>query len=188
MRTVFALLFVCLIPFCAYSTPIAIEGTYITPVGNADGLPGTERFLLGTGEKGYVEVAFNALVSPQGGAYRASTGTSYFRTMASIALNLLDAGGNLLGQIAVSGRSYGFEAEGFALSQSLVLKCLPSSVELFFEGHDARIDWSVGFTIEEPFPKRIQAEIPEPATVFGVGMAGVVLAARRRGKRIRTLP
>jgi hypothetical protein len=170
---------------CGSATQIYYEGSYITPTGYSDGLHGSSLFDVDVKTEGSAYITLGATVDPEGGTYRQNTGKTFFRTVASLALNILDAGGNLMDRITLSGRSIGYDPSGFALFGSTVLDYVPASFELFLEGHDALINWTVGLFVDSPRPAGGSAEVPEPTTMLAVGLAGVVLSANRRRKRIR---
>ena len=170
---------------CGSATQVYYQGTYLTPTGYSDGLHGSSFFDVDVQTEGSAFITLGTTIDPEGGIYRQNTGDTFFRTIAGLALNILDAGGNLMDRITLSGQSIGYDPSGFTLFDSTVLDRVPASFELFLEGHDALINWTVGLFVDSPKPLGRSAEVPEPTTILAVGLAGVLLSANRRRKRIR---
>lgn len=180
MRSFLALL---LIPVCACATPVYFSGTYNAPTGDQGSLPGYEYQDLSTApiEPGILDLIVQVI--PDGGTYFYESNQTYYEVLAGITLFLLDSAGDLLQHVSLASESRNGESVSpYTLRASLPFEAIPSAFELFFEGHDARIDWYASFSSRPVAMSAmsVRSAIPEPTTILTVAVGASVLFSRRR--------
>jgi len=173
-----------LLPSLSVATPVTIQGSYVTALDDTPEIfpSGYTSMEIPTGIFGSCLVLLDLLVSPAGGTYLYAANQTYFHTTAGVALDLLDAAGMSLGIVSLRGSSPGIDASPFTLRDSILLDTAPSAFDLFFEGRDARIDWTV--TLITPTASEMSLRsapaIPEPATLLTLAVGSGFLVARKK--------
>ncbi len=179
----FALVCLFLLPALVSATPVILEGSYVTAVDDTSEVVPSDCVSVDvpSGLAGSCLVVFDLLVSPVGGTYLYASNQTYYHTMAGVTLALLNAAGDWLGNISLEGSSTGVNASAFSLSQSLLVESVPTSLELYFGGRDAQIDWNVTLYTATSTPLvRSAPAIPEPMTLMTLAMGSGFLALRKK--------
>jgi hypothetical protein len=181
-RCVFLFLF--LLPVLACATPVTLEGSYVTALEDAPEIvpSGYTSVDVPTGILGSCLVLFDLFVSPAGGAYLYASDQTYYHTLAGVTLDLLDNTGNSMGNISLRGSSTGIGAAAFNLEESILVDTAPTAFDLFFEGRDAQIDWTVTLipATASQMSVRSAPAIPEPMTLMTLAAGSGFLAYRKR--------
>lgn len=189
MRCLSLLLFALLTALPCASTPVTFDGSYLTPADEFHSLPWSENHSLVTDWDGNALLALEAWVTPQGGTYVTEANRNYFSMWAGITLMVYDALGTLMKEVVLSGGEGGFTPSPVSLGSLVTLDFIPAFFELFVDGRDARVDWSVQFFTAGDVVSGDQA-VPEPMTLglLAAGLCLIVLQGRLHGRAHAPLP
>jgi hypothetical protein len=181
-RFVLAALF--LLPALAFATPVTLEGSYLTALEDAPEIvPSGYASVEAPSE--ILEsclVFFDLFVSPVGGTFLYETGQTYFHTFAGVTLDILGSAGDSLGTLSLKGTSTGIGATSFSLHESILVSAAPVAFDLFFQGRDAQIDWTITMDSSNSagLLARSAPTVPEPLTVMTFAAGTGFLALRRK--------
>jgi hypothetical protein len=183
MRLLLAL-FLILSTTLVCATPVTISGTHLTAVDDTPGYVGLESHQVNPPWVDTCLVLLDVLVTPTGGTYRYETNQTWFNTLAGVTLDLLNSTGKVLERLTLTGRDMGYEATTFRLQGSAFLTVVPAAFNLYFEGRDARLDWSVSLEPSQPdFSNLARSAVPEPMSLLMVGLgAGLVIQVHQGGR------
>lgn len=125
-------------------------------------------------------------MDPTGGFYEPFTNSTYYETVASVFVRIIDSVGVQLDQIIFNYRTAGFAPEGIVLTEAFLLPSTPSLIELYFDGHDAKLNWSMDlYSLTSASPEPF-GSIPEPTTFATVLLGGILLSCGQARKRKET--
>jgi len=183
--TLLVFLSLALLPFTASATPMVLSGNYLTALADEpQGTIGEEYLSVPFGFSGQTYLSLSVDVTPRGGMRDPLSGQRWYEVLADVALNIFDSAGVMVSQITLGGFSQGPTPGSFNLFDSVLLESAPASFELYLGGHDARLEWTLFLTSAGinslPSTNYVRA-IPEPATVFTLGLAGLWAMTRRKG-------
>lgn len=189
MRCPSPILFVLFAAIPAASTPVTFHGSYLTPADEFHSLPWSESQVVSSDWEGASLLSLEAWILPEGGTYVTETNSNYYSTWAGITLLIYDAMGTLMKEMVLSGGQGGFSPSPVAQVALASLDFVPAHFELFLEGRDARVDWSVQFFSAGDVVSGNRA-VPEPMTLslLAAGVCFIALQNRLLGGNRLPLP
>lgn len=189
MRCLSLILFALFVALPAAGTPVTWNGSYLTPADEFHALPWNGNQEVAADWSGIAFLSLEAWISPQGGTYVTEANRNYYGTWAGITLMVHNALGTLMKEVVLSGGEGGFSPSPVSLSSLVSLNFVPAFVELFIDGRDARVDWSVQIFSAGDVVSGNGA-VPEPMTLglLAAGVCLIVLQGRLHGRAYSPLP